>query len=358
MRLKFRDGEMTLKYLIRDVDRYGQERIYVRRKGFKKVKLTNEPGSAAFMEEYRQAIAGTQKTTTTHIIYGSFRWLCVEYKKSPAFAEYSEKTQGLKRALLDKLCDIHGDNPAKQIQRRHLQKIVDDMADTPFAANNILKTLNPMFKWAVKREHLETNPVRDVERIKAETEGHHTWTPAEMRQYLKKHPLKTKAGLAFAIFFFTGCRKSDAVKMGRQMETDEGTLRWRETKGGEKKTTEVPISPEFRKVLDLHHAGDRLHYLVTSFNKPFTANGFGNWFRDRCDEAGLSHCSAHGIRKGGATTAADHGASDFDLMSFFNWASLKEADTYTRKANRKRLAANTSKLLTLKNIKGPKVSNT
>ena len=35
---------------------------------------------------------------------------------------------------------------------------------------------------------------------------------------------------------------------------------------------------------------------------------FGNKFREWCDEAGLRHCSAHGLRKAAATRLAEHGA--------------------------------------------------
>ena len=35
----------------------------------------------------------------------------------------------------------------------------------------------------------------------------------------------------------------------------------------------------------------RREFLETEFGKPFTAKGFGNWFRDRCDEAGLPNCT-------------------------------------------------------------------
>lgn len=37
-------------------------------------------------------------------------------------------------------------------------------------------------------------------------------------------------------------------------------------------------------------------FLVTEFGKPFTSNSFGNWFRKRCDEAGVPG-SAHGYVK-------------------------------------------------------------
>jgi integrase len=68
----------------------------------------------------------------------------------------------------------------------------------------------------------------------------------------------------------------------------------------------------------------------------FTANGFGGWFRRRCREAGLS---AHGLRKAAATRFADNGATAHELMSWFGWSTLTEAERYTRAANRKALAA-------------------
>jgi integrase len=58
-----------------------------------------------------------------------------------------------------------------------------------------------------------------------------------------------------------------------------------------------------------------------------------------CDEAGLPHCSAHGLRKAGATLAAENGASAHELMSIFGWLTIKEAERYTKAAEQKRLAA-------------------
>ena len=44
------------KYLIRDVDRHGNERWYVRAPGRRKVRIKEAPCSAAFEAAYRQAI--------------------------------------------------------------------------------------------------------------------------------------------------------------------------------------------------------------------------------------------------------------------------------------------------------------
>jgi site-specific recombinase XerD len=77
---------------------------------------------------------------------------------------------------------------------------------------------------------------------------------------------------------------------------------------------------------------------VTEQGKPLTAAGFGNWFRDRCDEAELFELSAHGVRKAAATRAAESGATAHQPMAMFGWLTLKQAEHYTRLAERARLA--------------------
>jgi integrase len=64
---------------------------------------------------------------------------------------------------------------------------------------------------------------------------------------------------------------------------------------------DIPVLPELREAVDLMPATDQLAFLTTEAGQPFTAAGFGGWFRERCDEAGLHHCSAHGLRKAAAT---------------------------------------------------------
>jgi hypothetical protein len=48
---------------------------------------------------------------------------------------------------------------------------------------------------------------------------------------------------------------------------------------------------------------------------------------------------AHGLCKAAATCAADNGATAHELMAIFGWSDIKEAEIYTRAANRKKLAA-------------------
>lgn len=99
----------------------------------------------------------------------------------------------------------------------------------------------------------------------------------------------------------------------------------------------IPILPPLQAAIDASNIG-QLTYLVTAFGKPFCDAGIGNWFRERCDEAGPYHCGARCLRKAGATIALDLGASDEQLMALFGWRSRRQVSTYTRGANQKRLA--------------------
>ena len=55
--------------------------------------------------------------------------------------------------------------------------------------------------------------------------------------------------------------------------------------------------------------------------------------------------SAHGLRKAGATRAAERGATERQLMAIFGWTTGKMAMHYTRTADRKRLAREAAELL-------------
>src|SRR5262249_60322770 len=69
-----------------------------------------------------------------------------------------------------------------------------------------------------------------------------------------------------------------------------------------------------------------------------------NWFGEVCRKAGCPG-SAHGLRKAGATRAAERGATERQLMAIFGWASPRMAAIYTRAADRKRLAKDAAPLL-------------
>lgn len=343
MKVRLRDGTGTrdYRYLVEDMDRHGNVRVYFRRKGFPKIRLRETPGTPEFEAEYRDAldapVAATRKRPP--VGRGSLRWLVERYYGSADYKRLGTGTQTPRRGILDALCEKNGAKPYGLMEKRHVLQIRDEKTDFPEAANARVKALRQVFKWAIDAEITDKNPAQAVPYLSSNNpNGWHTWTVAEVERYIENHPIGTKAYKALAIGLFVGVRRSDAVQLGSQMERD-GAVYFTETKGRERnpKDRVLPILPELREALDAAPSG-HLTYLVTEFGKPFTANGFGNWFRKRCNEARLPHCSFHGLRKAGATIAADNGATEHQLMAIYGWTTTKQAALYTRKANRKKLA--------------------
>jgi integrase len=135
------------------------------------------------------------------------------------------------------------------------------------------------------------------------------------------------------------------VRLGRQ-HVREDWLRFQQYKNRNRHPVliEIPILPELQRIIDASPTGD-LTFLVTDYGRSFTAAGFGNRFREWCDQAGLPHCTAHGLRKAGAAIAAENGATEHQLMSIFGWQTIKEAERYTKAARRKKMAGDAMPLL-------------
>jgi integrase len=173
----------------------------------------------------------------------------------------------------------------------------------------------------------------------------HTWEVDEVRQFEERHPVGTKARLALALLLFTGQRRSDVIRFGKQ-HTKGRKLAFTQFKGRNRKPKKLtlPILPVLKQVIDASPYGD-VTFLVNDWNRAFTDAGFGNKFRDWCDQADLRHCSAHGLRKAGATIAANNGASSRQLMAIFGWDTIKQAEHYTRGADQQRLADDAMHLL-------------
>lgn len=347
--------DITLAYVIPDKDRHGNVRYYFRRPGQPKIRIPGEPGSQAFVEQYyllRDGEAPRAKSPRKLQLSssGTLRRLCEGYYVSTEFKQLGNSTARVRRLILEGICQsknakgkVRGDLPYALIQERHIREIRDEKANLPEAANARLKALRQLFAWAKISSAIATNPALEVKRLSSASEGYHTWSDEEVAQFEARHPVGTKARLAFALLRYTGVRRSDVVKLGKGMERD-GVLHFTVTKGSQRKgkagpkRLALPILAPLRAVLDAA-AGEHPTYLVSASGKPYTAESFGNKFREWCDQAGLRHCSAHGIRKFDATAAAENGATAHQLMAMFGWDSIKQAEHYTRKASQTKLAS-------------------
>lgn len=292
--------EISLPYLSSETDRHGNPRLYVRRHG-RRIRIIEKPGTPDFAKAYADALERLSALAASPVTptpprqpfpRGTLGWLGVQYFASEEFKALDAKSQSTRRKIFEACFDEPyrdddpkpmGFCPLTSLTAHGVKRLRDLKKGLPGAANNRRKYLSSMFGWAVEESPplMKTNPARDVRRIKYATEGFPTWTPDEVRQFQERHPIGTKARLALALLLFTGTRRGDVVTLGRQHVRD-GWLRFipGKTKRQRKVVSEKPLLPVLASIIAASPTGD-LTFLVTDYGRPFTAAGFGAWFRKR-----------------------------------------------------------------------------
>jgi site-specific recombinase XerD len=280
---------------------------------------------------------------------GTIAALTVAYFNSHEFQTLADSTKATYRNIIERIRAEHGDKRIALVQREHIVAMLNKRASTPAAANNWLRMVRMLMRLAITERLRPDDPTLTVKAVRTTSEGHEPWPDEEIERYRENHKLGTRARLAMEVLYATTMRRSDLVRVGRQNVRD-GILSFKQRKT--KVLVEIPLLAEARAAIDaVPH--DHLTFLVTTFGKPFTANGFGNWFHDRCREAGIKKgLSAHGLRGAGATRLANEGCTDHQIMAWGGWTTLKEVQRYTRKANRRRLAQSAAEKLTTRTSSG------
>jgi integrase len=329
-----------LKYVHGFVDRRSggaKARYYFRRAGFKRVPLPGVFGSAEFMAAYAAALAGQTpiKIGSRRVKRGTIAAMVVTYLTSPKFLSKSSATQATYKNIVERFRAEHGDKPVANLERKHLTAMLAKKVQTPAAANHWLRLIKSMMALAVDEGMRPDNPAANLEPLKHRSPGFHTWTEQQIVQFEKKHSVGTRARLALALLLYTAQRRSDVVRMGRQHVRD-GAVHIRQQKTG--KAMPIPLHPALAAVLEAAPA-NQLTFLVTEYGRPFTAAGFGNWFRQRCDEAGLpKECTAHGLRKAACRRLAEAGCSASQIAAISGHVTLREVERYVKMADQERLA--------------------
>ncbi|WP_410007245.1 tyrosine-type recombinase/integrase [Bartonella sp. HY406] len=156
-----------------------------------------------------------------------------------------------------------------------------------------------------------------------------------MDAYCAKWPIGTKERVWLDVLLYTGLRRGDAVRIGKQHIRD-GVATIKTEKSGYKTEVTLPILPVLQETLEAGPTSD-LAFICGANKQPLTKESFGNQFRKACRAAGIEK-SAHGVRKISATRAANAGATVAQLKALFGWEADKMASLYTKSADHQQLA--------------------
>jgi len=132
MRVRLRDksGIRLYRYIVEDVDRHGNVRIYFRRTGQPKIRLRERPGTEAFDAEYQRAFCGEVRPPSpnqhTPAMPGTMRWLCEQYYASAKFQSLAESTRKVRRGILEEICRRAGNFRYAMMETPHVAKLRDE----------------------------------------------------------------------------------------------------------------------------------------------------------------------------------------------------------------------------------------
>jgi integrase len=325
-------------HLQREVTRHGKAVWYVRvRDGHKsgRIRIQAEYGTPTFDAEYQAAIAGKPRHKQTPTA-NSLAWLIARYRETTEWSALSAATRRQRENIFLHVLRSAGEQPFAEITTATIMAGRERRAKTPSQARNFLDAMRGLFRWASKAQLVKTDPTTNVGNpSRPKGDGFLPWTEEHVAAYEKRWPIGTRQRVWLDVLLYTGLRRGDAVRIGRQHVRD-GVASIKTEKSSFTVNVTLPILPLLTETLKAGPCGD-LTFIAGESGRPLTKESFGNLFRDACRAAGVPG-SAHGVRKIAATRAANAGATVAQLEAIFGWCGGAMAALYTRAADRRRLA--------------------
>jgi integrase len=313
----------------------------VRRGEGQRVRIRAAFGTSAFDAEYQAGLNATPRPAKGGPTAGSIAWLIERYQETNAWAKLSKATQRQRQNMFAQVIKAAGNRPFTEITRPSLEAARDRRSAAQ--GRKFLDVMRGLFRWAVKASIAKVDPTIGIANPQAaKTAGFHVSNEDDVAAYEARWPIGARQRVWLDVLLYTGLRRGDAVKLGRQ-HIREGVATLKTEKTGIEVT--LPILPVLAQTLAAGPCGD-LAFIAGESGRPLTKESFGNLFRKACRAAGLQNRSAHGLRKAAATRAANAGATVAQLEAIFGWSGGTMASLYTRSADRRRLAIEAMSKLT------------
>jgi integrase len=334
-------------HLQRERNRHGRMIWYVRIGRGPRIRLRGVYGTPEFDAEYQAALTSTrpEPRSDKKVAAGTLAWLIARYRETTAWNnDLSPATRDNRENHFRQVIESAGRQPLGAITQAVIVAGRERRSKTPAQARNFLDAMRGLFRWAKDAGHVRVDPTAGVKNPKRKKgAGFPVWTEEDALAYERRWPLGTKERVWRDVLFYTGLRRGDAVRVGRQHMRD-GVITLKTEKSQQQITVSIPILPILQRTLDAGPTGD-LAFICGQRGKPLTKESFGNAFKEACIAAGLHNRSVHGCRKIAATRAAENGATVAQLNAIFGWKGTSMASLYTEAADRRRLARDAAHML-------------
>jgi integrase len=282
-----------------------------------------EYGTREFTAEYQAALVAHQPATEVRTSAGTLAWLIECFRGTAAWQARSESTRAKWDGIYLPALKAAGNSPLLAITPKAIRAGLERRAHTPGQAQHFLNAMRALFRWAIKVQLAKTDPTAGIQApARRRDAGIRPWTEDDVAAYERRWPVGTRQ---LDVLLYTGLRRGDAVRLGRQHVRD-GTAAIKTEKTGTIVT--IPILPVLAETLAAGPCGD-LSFIAGSRGRPMAKASFSNEFAIACRAAGVPG-SAHGVRKIAATRAANAGATVAELEAIFGWSGARWRHTILR----------------------------
>lgn len=250
------------------------------------------------------------------------------YEKSPEFRGHSQATRDsyarylevANRAFRSKSSGLSF--PVKNIERKDVLALREALADTPGAANQTMRALGAMFAWALDNEKVKENPAQKIKRFPGKP--HDPW-PEDLLEEALDDP---QIGMAVALFYFTGQRINEVVRMGwGDIEGDHMRVYAQKTK----QHLRVAILPELAERLNgLEKTAVTI--LTNSNGQPWSPSGLRHKLQAWAKERGYK-VVPHGLRKNAVISLLEAGCTGAEVQGITD-QTLPVIQHYAKKVNK------------------------
>lgn len=287
--------------------------------------------------DHAPALPGGTVGTIIRKLRLSKRWkgLAASYKASLRFH-------------MDRILTDHGALPVKGFRRKHVEADLSKLDPNP--ANASLKCWRLIFAQAKTDGLVDIDPSFEIRKALTRSPGHAAWDQAEVEAFRARWKIGTRQRAAFELLAWTAARVSDAAKMTRAHIGADGLLTFRQQKtGGLAHVPWASALPAWAAKWEAEREAVRraimatagFTMLETTHGKGRTVKGLSNFITAAAVAAGITGRTAHGLRKYRLTRIAEAGGSAHAIMAWGGHASLSEAESYTRGADRKAVVLGT-----------------